>query len=49
VVIARRIWFRRNTVIHGGDFIYPNLLARGMMESYEEYTKIMAQRGLQGK
>jgi len=24
VEIARRIWFRRNSVVHGGDFLHPN-------------------------
>jgi hypothetical protein len=24
VEIARRIWFRRNSVVYGGDFLHPN-------------------------
>jgi hypothetical protein len=24
VEMARRIWFRRNSVVHGGDFLHPN-------------------------
>jgi tagatose-1,6-bisphosphate aldolase non-catalytic subunit AgaZ/GatZ len=25
VVIVIRIWFHRNTLVHGGDFLNPNL------------------------
>lgn len=43
VVIAKRIWFRRNSVIYGGEFINPNQLARGATKSYEDYKKFTAQ------
>lgn len=32
----------RNTVVHGVEFLDPNLVARGVMESYNEFKKIMA-------
>ena len=25
-VTTRKIWFRRNTVVHGGEFLHPNIL-----------------------
>jgi ribonuclease HI len=39
VRIARQIWFRRNSVVHGEDFLHPNLLVKGTMESSEEYKQ----------
>jgi hypothetical protein len=36
--IARRIWFRRNTVVHGGDFLHPNeliILASNFIRDYK--------------
>jgi hypothetical protein len=26
--VARRLWFRRNSVVHGGDFLHSNDLIR---------------------
>jgi hypothetical protein len=40
VGVSRKIWFRRNTVVHGGDFLYPNTLIRGAFEADEDYKKV---------
>jgi len=37
VGIARKIWFRRNTVVHGGEFLHSNSIAREAIISAEEY------------
>jgi hypothetical protein len=39
VGIARKIWFRRNTVVHGGEFLHLNSIAREAIISIEEYKK----------
>jgi ribonuclease HI len=39
VGIARRIWFRRNSVIHGGVFIHPNSLLQGAIEADAEFRR----------
>lgn len=39
--IARRIWFRRNTVVHGGDSIHPNDLILSASKSIAEYRAVM--------
>jgi hypothetical protein len=36
-VIARRIWFRRNEVIHGGLFFHPNVLVQRAKEAVEDF------------
>lgn len=36
-VIARRIWFHRNSVIHNGSFIHPNMVYREAILSHEEF------------
>ncbi|XP_059436088.1 uncharacterized protein LOC132169016 [Corylus avellana] len=38
VGLARKIWFRRNTVIHGGPFLHPNL----MVQQAEEAAAVFA-------
>jgi hypothetical protein len=38
--IARRIWFRRNSVIHGGVFTNPNAIMAEVDVAMEEYTRI---------
>jgi hypothetical protein len=42
VVIARNIWFRRNTIMYGGDFLHLNLVVRGARESLVEYNNANA-------
>jgi hypothetical protein len=37
--IARQIWFKRNTVIHGGVFTHPNQVASNARRSLEEFRK----------
>jgi len=39
VGMARKIWFRRNTVVHGGDFLHLGSIARDAITSAEEYKK----------
>jgi hypothetical protein len=39
VGIARRIWFRRNFVVHGGEFIHPNSFLQGAIESDAEFRR----------
>jgi hypothetical protein len=38
VGIARRIWFRRNEVIHGGLFSHPNVLVQRAREDVEDFA-----------
>ena len=37
--VARKIWFRRNSVVHGGAFNHPIGLIQEMQRSVEEYTQ----------
>jgi hypothetical protein len=39
VGIARKIWFQRNTVVHGGEFLHLSSIARDAITSAEEYKK----------
>jgi hypothetical protein len=41
-VITRKIWFRHNTVVHGGEFNHPNQLITKMAISLKEFTNINA-------
>lgn len=41
VEVARRIWFRRNTVVHGGDFLHPNVVVLAASMFIDEYRKAM--------
>ncbi|GLT69541.1 hypothetical protein SLA2020_416850 [Shorea laevis] len=43
VGIARRIWFRRNFVVHGGEFIHPNSFLQGAIESDAEFRRQIVQ------
>ena len=36
--IARRIWFRRNEVIHGGLFSHPNVLVHRAREAAADFA-----------
>ena len=36
--IARRIWFRRNEVIHGGLFSHPNVLVQRVREAVQDFS-----------
>jgi hypothetical protein len=40
--IARRIWFRGKTLVHGWDFSHPNVLIQTTYNSLEAYRKVMA-------
>ena len=40
VGIFKNIWFRINTMIHGGEFLHPNTLVSGAIESVKEYKKV---------
>jgi ribonuclease HI len=40
IILARKIWFRRNSVVHGGLFSHPNHLVQEMRNSVEEYKQI---------
>lgn len=39
VVVARNLWFRRNSLIHGGEFGHPTQLVRTAMDSLQEYKE----------
>ncbi len=39
VGIAKKIWFQRNTVVHGSDFLHPNSIASEAIISDKEYKK----------
>jgi hypothetical protein len=39
VGIARRIWFRRNEVIHGGCFLHPTVLLQQVTESMKDFVE----------
>jgi hypothetical protein len=39
VELARRIWMRRNTVIHGGSFTHPDILVQNVLMAVEEYMQ----------
>jgi len=39
--IARRIWFRHNTVFHGGDFLPPTLVLKAAIDSIAAYRSVM--------
>jgi hypothetical protein len=36
--IARRIWFRRNEVVHGGSFIHPTILIQQAKDAVLEFS-----------
>jgi hypothetical protein len=38
VSIARRIWFRRNEVVHGGPFTHPTVLVHQAMEAVSDFS-----------
>jgi hypothetical protein len=40
--IARRIWFRRNSVVHGGYFLHPNEVILSATNAIVEYNGAMA-------
>lgn len=40
IILARKIWFRRNSVVHGGCFSHPNSLVQEMRKSVDEYKQI---------
>jgi hypothetical protein len=31
VGIAKKIWFRRNLVVHGGEFLHPNICYKKLL------------------
>lgn len=41
--LARRLWFRRNEVVHGGVFTHPNALVQQTLKFKVEYSKAIAQ------
>jgi hypothetical protein len=46
-VIARKIWFMRNTVALGSEFTYPDQVIREPIDSIAEYMKANANEGEQ--
>jgi hypothetical protein len=44
--IARRIWFRRNTVVRGGVFVHPNDVIRSATSFIVEYREAMEKEWL---
>lgn len=49
VTVARQIWFRRNSVIHGGELISPSMVIRKAREQIEGYKKAFFSSGLEAK
>jgi hypothetical protein len=45
VEITRRIWFRRNTVVHGGEFTHPNILVQTTSTFIANYREAMQKTG----
>jgi len=39
--IAQRIWFRRNVVINGGEFMHPGFVLKAFIDSIAAYWKVM--------
>lgn len=37
VGLARKVWFRRNEVVHGGSFTHPNVLVQQAMVSMADF------------
>jgi hypothetical protein len=37
VGLARKVWFQRNKVLHGGSFTHPNILVQQAMASMVEF------------
>jgi hypothetical protein len=37
VGLARKVWFQRNEVLHGGSFTHPNILVQQAMASMVEF------------
>jgi hypothetical protein len=42
--IARRIWLRRNGVIHDGVFLHPNRVVLQATQAVERYQQIMVEK-----
>jgi len=40
VVVARKIWFRRNEVMHRGDFLRPNQLFVDASNSLNDFRRV---------
>jgi hypothetical protein len=38
--IARRMWLRRNEVVHGGYFLHPTLLVQKVVHAAEEFAEM---------
>ena len=38
VEIARRMWFRRNEIIHGEPFTHPTALVQQVREAIDDYS-----------
>jgi tagatose-1,6-bisphosphate aldolase non-catalytic subunit AgaZ/GatZ len=42
VILARKIWFQRNSVVHGGVFTGPNELIQEAYASIDDFRKVNA-------
>jgi hypothetical protein len=42
--IARRIWLRRNEVVHEGVFLHPNILVQRSMQAFEDFSLVWGQK-----
>jgi ribonuclease HI len=51
VGLARKIWFRRNEVVHGGSFTHPNVLVQQAKEAVAEFkaANIHVDQGVEGR
>jgi hypothetical protein len=49
VEVARRIWFKRNEMVHGGDFIYPNAVILSASTFLADYRTTMEKDGVVGE
>jgi hypothetical protein len=41
--VARRIWLRRNDLVHGGTFTHPSLLLKSAENALEEFQRLNVQ------
>ena len=49
VVIARRIWYRKNEVVHGGALTHPNQIVREAVAALEDFQRVSRNSGQQDR
>jgi hypothetical protein len=48
-IIARRIWHRRNEVVHGGILMHPVQIVRGAVASLDDFKRVNQRGGVQAE